>query len=58
MIPKNRLWGEDHDYTLEEILTELAYFRGESYHTIHLCGAEDPDPNCIYGNFSIIANKV
>lgn len=31
----DRIFGEDHDFTLEEVLSEIAYFRGESYHTIH-----------------------
>lgn len=35
-----RIWGADHDYTLEEVLTEIAYFRGESYHTIRECGGQ------------------
>lgn len=52
------LWGADHDFTLEEVLSEITYFRGESYHTVNECGQPDHDPNCITGNFSYYANFV
>lgn len=61
------IWGADHDFTLEEVLTEIAYFRGESYHTIRECG----EPNdgvalddgeeeifCIRTNFSSYAKLI
>lgn len=53
-----KLWGPDHDFTLEEVLSELTYFRGESYHTVNECGQPDHDPNCITSNFSYHANMV
>lgn len=31
----DKIFGEDHDFTLEEVLSEIVYFKGESYHTIH-----------------------
>lgn len=53
------LWGPDHDFTLEEVLSELAYFRGESYHTVHECSADDDGvENCLQTNFSYYANLV
>ncbi|XP_037903312.1 sodium channel protein Nach [Hermetia illucens] len=52
------LWGVDHDFSLEEVLSEIAYFRGESYHTVHECGGNDPAENCIQGNFSQFAKMV
>uniref|UniRef100_U5ETC3 Putative pickpocket 13 n=1 Tax=Corethrella appendiculata TaxID=1370023 RepID=U5ETC3_9DIPT len=56
----DRLWGTEHDFSLEEILNELAYFRGESYHTIHECGSLDAEisPLCIVSNFSHYAQLV
>lgn len=48
-----RLWGPDHDFTLEEILNELAFFRGESYHAIRECG-QDIGVDCIEMNFTDI----
>lgn len=53
------LWGEDHDFTMEEVLSEITYFRGESYHTVRECGEprEDAD-TCIRANFSDLANLV
>lgn len=53
-----QLWGADHDFTLEEVLSEIAYFRGESYHTVHECGSEGADENCFYSNFSYYATLV
>lgn len=53
-----RLWGVDHDFTLEEVLSEIAFFRGESYHTVHECGGEDAAENCFYSNFSYYAQLV
>lgn len=52
------LWGSDHDFTFEEVLTEIAYFRGESYHTIRECGTKDTEQFCINGNFSYYARLV
>lgn len=54
----DEIWGTDHDFTLEEVLSEMAYFRGESYHTVHECGGEEIVPNCILTNFSFYAKKV
>ncbi|XP_034473687.1 sodium channel protein Nach [Drosophila innubila] len=53
-----QLWGADHDFTLEEVLSEIAYFRGESYHTVHECGGEDSTTTCFYSNFSYYAQLV
>lgn len=54
----HRLWGLEHDFTLEEVLSEIAYFRGESYHTIHECGGQHPPEGCIKNNFSYYAELV
>ncbi|XP_070495297.1 sodium channel protein Nach [Chironomus tepperi] len=56
----DRIFGEDHDFTLEEVLSEIAYFRGESYHTIHECTGEVENINlkCILGNYSHYAGLV
>lgn len=53
-----RLWGVDHDFSLEEALHELAYFRGESYYAIEECAREDPSVNCILSNFSYYSGLV
>lgn len=52
------LWSADHDFTLEEVLSEIAYFRGESYHTVHECGDAEVDRNCVVSNFSYYARIV
>jgi acid-sensing ion channel, other len=55
----DKIFGEDHDFTLEEILSEIVYFRGESYHTIHECTGDDVvNENCLFGNYSFYANLV
>lgn len=42
---------------MEEVLNELAFFRGESYHAIRECGPEI-GVDCINLNFSDIANMI
>lgn len=54
----SRLWGADHDFTLEEVLSEIAFFRGESYHTVHECSGEESTAACFYSNFSYYAQLV
>lgn len=55
----DEIFGEDHDFTLEEILSEIVYFRGESYHTIHECTGDDGiNEKCLLGNYSYYANFV
>lgn len=54
----HRLWGNDHDFTLEEVLSEITFFRGESYHTIHEC-FDIPDAEmCITSDFAQYAQMV
>ncbi|XP_055632460.1 sodium channel protein Nach [Toxorhynchites rutilus septentrionalis] len=52
------LWGEEHDFAMEEILNEIGYFRGESYHTVNECNGDEPIENCFHGNFSYYAGLV
>lgn len=56
----DRIFGEEHDFTLEEVLSEIVYFRGESYHTIHECTGEVENINekCLLGNYSYYASLV
>lgn len=63
----DKLYGDPHDYNLDEIVKELVYFRGLSYYTIQLCGdgrkkngsVEKPlNPNCLSGNFSYYSDMV
>lgn len=58
MLMSSRLWGVDHDFSLEEALHELAYFRGEAYFSIQECASESPPPNCILSNFSYYSGLV
>lgn len=56
----DRLYGDPHDYNLDEIVKELVYFRGLSYYTIQLCGAPnaEPNPHCLTSNFSFYSSMV
>lgn len=53
-----RLWGSDHDFTLEEVLSEITFFRGESYHTIHECFDIPDAEKCITSDFAHYAQMV
>ncbi|KAG7308674.1 hypothetical protein JYU34_005896 [Plutella xylostella] len=52
------LWGVDHDFNMEEVLKEVAYFKGITYYTSQFCGSDDPPPTCIRSNLSYYANLV
>ncbi|XP_052753344.1 sodium channel protein Nach-like [Galleria mellonella] len=52
------LWGEGHDFNMEEVLKELAYFKGITYYTSEFCGAENPLPDCVKTNLSQYANLI
>lgn len=52
------LWTKDHDFNLEEVLKEIAFYKGVSYYLFQFCSAQDSDPNCPKGNFTFYANTV
>lgn len=52
------IWGEEHDYNLEETLHEIAYFRGEAFYSILECTGDSPNPGCLRGNYSHYAGLV
>ncbi|KAL0883196.1 hypothetical protein ABMA27_016633 [Loxostege sticticalis] len=52
------LWGPDHDFNMEEVLKELAYFKGITYYTSEFCGLENPLPDCVSTNLIQYANMV
>ncbi|BES96239.1 Amiloride-sensitive sodium channel [Nesidiocoris tenuis] len=52
----NELFGEDHDNNLDEVLRELAYFKGSAYNLKHVCNQGGIE--CPRGNFSELARKV
>ncbi|CAB0006012.1 unnamed protein product [Nesidiocoris tenuis] len=52
----NELYGKDHDRNLEEVLGELAYFKGSAYYLKSVCKSNDID--CPKRNFSELARKV
>lgn len=52
------IWGEDHDFNMEEVLKEIAFFKGITYYISEFCGLENPLPACVKGNLSHYANLV
>ncbi|XP_013186814.1 pickpocket protein 19 [Amyelois transitella] len=54
----DKLWGEDHDFNMEEVLKEIAFFKGITYYTSEFCGLENPLPDCVKGNLSQYASMV
>lgn len=54
-----RLFGDPHDYNLDEVVKELVYFKGFSFYTLQTCGADTPkNDNCFLKNFSYFSDKV
>ncbi|KAK9746740.1 Amiloride-sensitive sodium channel [Popillia japonica] len=55
----DRLYGDPHDYNIDEIIKELVYFRGLSFYTLQMCGSDaPPNPDCITKNFSVYSELV
>lgn len=48
----------DHAVDLEEVLKEIAYFRGTTYYTLSFCNKPNANPLCPQSNFSYYANLV
>lgn len=58
MICFFRLWSKNHDFNLEEMLKEIAFYKGLNYYLLQTCGTDRSNPNCPNGNFSYYANLV
>lgn len=55
----DQLFGDPHDYNLDEIIKELVFFKGLSFYTLQICGPNSPpNENCINNNFSIYSDLV
>ncbi|XP_075978138.1 sodium channel protein Nach-like [Anticarsia gemmatalis] len=52
------LWGKEHDFNMEEVLKELAFFKGITYYTSEFCNLVDPLPDCVKTNLTYYANLV
>ncbi|KAJ1527770.1 hypothetical protein ONE63_007725 [Megalurothrips usitatus] len=51
-----KLYGEDHDFNLDEVLKEISYFRGSAYYIKEFCF--DGHVKCPQGNFSQLARTI
>lgn len=52
----DRLYGEDHDFNLDEVLKEISYFRGSAYYIKEFCF--DGHVKCPKKGFTKLARKV
>ena len=51
-----RLYGEDHDFNLDEVLKEISYFRGSAYYIKEFCF--DGHVKCPTSGFTQLAKRV
>ncbi|XP_018318427.1 sodium channel protein Nach [Agrilus planipennis] len=49
----DRLFGDPHDYNLDEVMKEMLFFRGLSYYTIQTCESEENVDNCLVTNVNV-----
>ncbi|EFA08448.1 sodium channel protein Nach [Tribolium castaneum] len=56
----DRIYGDPHDYNLDEIVKELVYFRGLSFYTLQICGpeAQVPSEDCAKGDLGHFSQLV
>lgn len=55
----DRLYGDPHDYNLDEIIKELVFFRGLSFYTLQICGPNNPPrDDCKMSNFTVFSQMV
>ncbi|XP_045448255.1 sodium channel protein Nach-like [Melitaea cinxia] len=52
------LWGQGHEYEIEEILKEIAYFKGVTYYVSDFCGTDNALEECFESNLYYYANLV
>ncbi|KAG8225736.1 hypothetical protein J437_LFUL012879 [Ladona fulva] len=51
----DEIFGEEHDYNLDEVIREMAFFRGNLYYTVNYCDESSPCPT---NGLEEIAKKV
>ncbi|KAK5638688.1 hypothetical protein RI129_012983 [Pyrocoelia pectoralis] len=58
-VVSDTLYGESHDYNLDEMINEFVFFRGLSHYALQLCGSKvTPHPECFKYNFSFYETMV
>lgn len=48
----------EHNFNLEEVLKEIAFYKGVSYYLMQFCNVPDSDPNCPKNNYTYFADAV
>ncbi|XP_013145066.1 PREDICTED: sodium channel protein Nach [Papilio polytes] len=54
----DRLFGQDHDFNIEEVIKELSYYKGFTYFVSEFCSEENPLLDCDKWNLTYYANVV
>ncbi|CAH1114983.1 unnamed protein product [Psylliodes chrysocephalus] len=57
----DRVFGDPHDYNLDEIVKELVFYKGLSLYTLQICGpnlGDQRDKNCFIKNLSYYHDEV
>ncbi|XP_072379246.1 sodium channel protein Nach [Diabrotica undecimpunctata] len=56
----DKVFGDPHDYNLDEIVKELVFYKGLSLYTLQICGPDVPnrDKNCFVKNLSYYHDAV
>ncbi|CAK1548750.1 unnamed protein product [Leptosia nina] len=57
-VVSDGLWGSNHDFNIEEVLKELAYYKGVAYYTAEFCDPKSPLPECFKDDITYYANLV
>ncbi|XP_038210041.1 sodium channel protein Nach-like [Zerene cesonia] len=52
------IWGKDHDFNIEEVLKELAFYKGVAYYTSEFCNAENALSECFADNITYYVNLI
>ncbi|CAG9815204.1 unnamed protein product [Phaedon cochleariae] len=56
----DKVYGDPHDYNLDEMVNELVYYKGLTFFTLQTCGPDLPhrNPQCLLQNLSFFSDKV
>ncbi|XP_065167008.1 sodium channel protein Nach [Atheta coriaria] len=55
----DEIYGDPHDYNLDEVVKELVYYKGLNFYTLQICG--DPETRnaaCSLSNFTVFSDMV
>ncbi|CAH2232843.1 jg16605 [Pararge aegeria aegeria] len=53
-----KIWPSGYGYDLDDVLFDIAYFRGRAYNLVRVCLPEDRNPYCPLSNYSYYASLI